>query len=242
MSEARGRDAPAGRATAHSSGLAPGRTEELADRTCPLLNRGGEGPRVDRVCGAGEGSRMALVPETPLFPCARCSELLRVADPVCPHCGATRSRAERTGPLVALAAAFAMAACGASQPEYGVPDTERRRGASRERGESRRSQARRRTKIGGLQTGAWAEARRSRGSMGAWVLGHVHWVIRRERPMSEARGRDAPAGLRRAQASRLTRRRCPWRRPGRASRGCRCRPCSRRRSCTRRIRPGSRSP
>ncbi|MFY0532159.1 hypothetical protein [Nannocystis pusilla] len=68
---------------------------------------------------------MALVPETHLFPCARCSELLRVADPVCPHCGATRSRAERTGPLVALAAAFAMAACGTpSQPEYGLPDTE----------------------------------------------------------------------------------------------------------------------
>lgn len=68
---------------------------------------------------------MALVPETHLFPCARCSELLRVADPVCPHCGATRSRAERTGPFVALAAAFAMAACGTfSEPEYGVPDTE----------------------------------------------------------------------------------------------------------------------
>ncbi|MCY1005463.1 hypothetical protein OV079_07735 [Nannocystis pusilla] len=67
---------------------------------------------------------MALVPETHLFPCARCSELLRVADPVCPHCGAMRSRAERTGPLVALAAALAVAACGTPQPEYGVPDTD----------------------------------------------------------------------------------------------------------------------
>ncbi|MFZ6177647.1 hypothetical protein [Nannocystis pusilla] len=67
---------------------------------------------------------MALVPETHLFPCARCSELLRVADPVCPHCGAMRSRAERTGSLVALAAALAMAACGTPQPEYGVPDTD----------------------------------------------------------------------------------------------------------------------
>ncbi|MCY0994378.1 hypothetical protein OV203_45050 [Nannocystis sp. ILAH1] len=68
---------------------------------------------------------MALVPETHLFPCARCSELLRVTDSVCPHCGVTRSPAERSGRFVALAAAFAMAACGTpSQPEYGGPDTE----------------------------------------------------------------------------------------------------------------------
>ncbi|WAS89678.1 hypothetical protein [Nannocystis punicea] len=67
---------------------------------------------------------MALLPETHLLPCTGCAELLRVAEPVCPHCGVARARAERTGPLVALAAALAMAACGTPQPEYGVPDTE----------------------------------------------------------------------------------------------------------------------
>ncbi|PCC75029.1 hypothetical protein NAEX_08132 [Nannocystis exedens] len=67
---------------------------------------------------------MALVPETHLFPCARCDELVRVADPVCPHCGVSRSRSERSGPLTALAAAFAVAACGTPQPEYGSPDTD----------------------------------------------------------------------------------------------------------------------
>ncbi|MFZ6177299.1 hypothetical protein [Nannocystis pusilla] len=67
---------------------------------------------------------MVLVPETHLFSCAGCDELVRAAEPVCPHCGLSRSRAERTGPLVALAAALVVSACTTGQPAYGGPDTD----------------------------------------------------------------------------------------------------------------------
>lgn len=67
---------------------------------------------------------MVWVPETHLFSCAGCDELVRAADPVCPHCGVSRSRAERTGPLAALAAALVVSACTTGQPAYGGPDTD----------------------------------------------------------------------------------------------------------------------